>query len=93
MSSNSDCWGSWRNASNWNTPDDIIHIAKDALAVLETINEGSVAKDNPTGLPRLETVREHLKTITKKMTKEFEQVIGASDPENVEDVDVWSTTM
>jgi hypothetical protein len=93
MSNNSDCWGSWRHASNWSNPDDIILIAKDALAVLETINEGSVAKDNPSGLPRLETVKEHLKTITKKMTKEFEQAIGASDTDKVEDVDVWSTTM
>jgi hypothetical protein len=91
MSSTSDCWGTWKNASSWSDPNDIIHIAKDALAVLETINEGSVAKDNPNGLPRLDTVREHLKTITKTMTKEFKDAIGADD--TIEEADVWSTTM
>lgn len=91
MSSTSDCWGTWKNASSWSDPNDIIHIAKDALAVLETINEGSVAKDNPNGLPRLDTVRDHLKTITKTMTKEFKDAIGADD--TIEEADVWSTTM
>jgi hypothetical protein len=86
MDSESDCWGQWNKPSNWSTPDDIIYCAKDALAVLETINEGSVAKDNPRGLPRLETVRDHLST----MNVEFEDAIKGK--EEIEDVDVWSTT-
>ncbi len=93
MSSTSDCWGSWTRPSHWNTPDDIILCAKDALAVLETINEGSVAKDNPSGLPHLDTVRDNLTTITKKMTKEFAKAIKADPDEKIEEVDVWSTTM
>lgn len=92
MSNTSDCWGSWGNSkpTSWSTPDDIVRCAKDALAVLETINEGSVAKDNPAGLPRLDTVREHLKTVTKAMTKEFAEAMNG---DAVEDVDVWSTSM
>ena len=92
MSATSDCWGSWTRPSSWSTPDDIIRCAKDALAVLETINEGSVAKDNPAGLPRLDTVRENLKTITKSMTKEFAEAIK-SDEADIDEVDVWSTSM
>lgn len=91
MSSSSDCWGTWKHPSNWSDPEDIIRIAKDALAVLETVNEGSVAKDNPSGLPRLDTVREHLKNVTKAMTKEFAKAINAD--EDIEEVDVWSTNM
>jgi hypothetical protein len=86
MSSESDCWGSWSHPRNWSTPEDVILCAKDALAVLETINEGSVAKDNPRGLPRLETVKGHLST----MNVEFEDAI-AGDPADIDDVDVWST--
>ena len=85
MSSESDCWGSWKYPKNWNNPQDIINVAKDALAVLETINEGSVAKDNPRGLPRIETVRNHLST----MNADFESKI---DPDKIEEVDVWDTT-
>lgn len=85
MDSESDCWGQWQKPSNWSTPDDIIYCAKDALAVLETINEGSVAKDNPRGLPRLETVRNNL----SNMNVEFEDAIKGE--EEIEDVDVWST--
>lgn len=92
MSATSDCWGTWKHPSGWTSPDDIIRCAKDSLAVLETVNEGSVAKDNPAGLPRLDTVREHLKTVTKAMTKEFAQAIN-SDEAEVEETDVWSTTM
>ena len=94
MSSTSDCWGSWTRPNSWSTPDDIILCAKDALAVLETINEGSVAKDSPSGLPTLETVKDNLTTITKAMTKEFAKALNKQDPdEKIEEVDVWSTTM
>ena len=81
----SDCWGSWKHPKNWSTPDDIIRCAKDGLAVLETINEGSVAKDNPDGLPRIETVKNGLTT----MNLEFEDAVKGS-PEKTEE-DVWST--
>jgi hypothetical protein len=87
MSSESDCWGNWKYPQTWSTPQDIILCAKDALAVLETINEGSVAKDNPSGLPRIETVRNHLST----MNVEFEDAIQG-ESEDLDDEDVWSTT-
>lgn len=84
MSSESDCWGQWNHPERYDSPDDIIYCAKDALAVLETINEGSVAKDNPRGLPRLETVKNHL----SDMNADFEDAVKG---EQVEDDDVWST--
>ena len=85
MTSDSDCWGSWKPPSNWSNPTDIIRCAKDALAVLETINEGSVAKENPVGLPRLETVKNHLTT----NNIDFENAI---DPDTPDEEDVWSST-
>jgi len=84
MSSDSDCWGSWHHPTNWSNPTDIIRCAKDALAVLETINEGSVAKDNPVGLPRLSTVKDNLTTNNIA----FEDAINK---DKIEEVDVWST--
>jgi len=84
MSSNSDCWGSWHHPTNWGSPTDIIRCAKDALAVLETINEGSVAKDNPVGLPRLDTVKDNLTANNIA----FEDAINK---DKIEEVDVWST--
>jgi hypothetical protein len=81
MSSDSDCWGSWKHPSSWSNPTDIIRCAKDALAVLETINEGSIATANPSGLPTIATVKEHLTT----NNVDFENTI------NIEEVDVWST--
>lgn len=52
----SDCWGSWKHAKSWKTPTDILGIAKDAEAVLETINQGSLASRGPSGLPRSSTI-------------------------------------
>jgi hypothetical protein len=80
-----DCWGSWKHPSSWSSPDDIIRCAKDALAVLETINEGSVAKDNPAGLPRVETVKNGLTTTNI----DFEDAVKGEI--KVEEEDVWST--
>jgi len=87
MSNDSDCWGQWQKPSSWSTPDDIVFCAKDALAVLETINEGSVATSNPTGLPQIETVRDHLTTITK----DFGKVLDGKNKKKTEDEDVWDT--
>jgi hypothetical protein len=79
-----DCWGSWKKDSKWTSPDDIIRLAKDALAVLESINEGSIARRSPTGLPKLDTI---LKNLGRKST--FKKILG--DEVKAEDKDVWST--
>lgn len=58
--SNPDCWGNWLPKRGWNTPDDIIKCAREAEAVLENINTGSIAKANPVGMPRRDTVLRHV---------------------------------
>lgn len=64
--SNPDCWGSWAYPKEWKTPDDILQIAGQAQAVLETINTGSIANQTPRGLPRKATVARHLEDERKK---------------------------
>lgn len=80
-----DCWGSWRKPDTWDSPDDILKIAKDAEAVLETINSGSFANRSPSGLPRSAT-----------LLKNVEDVEGHSEATTIEreggndnDDDVW----
>jgi type II secretory pathway component PulJ len=79
---NGDCWGSWRYDKSWSTPDDIIKIAKDAEAVLETINQGSLASRAPTGLPRIQT----LLNAVEKLDEEKAQTV---ERENSLEDDVW----
>lgn len=55
-----DCWGTWKYATTWSTPDDIIKIAKEAEAVLETVYFPSIATDNPKFLPQKVNLLEHL---------------------------------
>lgn len=87
MSTDQDCWGQWQKPTNWSTPDDIIFCAKDALAVLETINEGSIATSEPAGLPKKDTVANHLTTITK----DFKDKLDGRKKSKTEDEDVWDT--
>lgn len=58
--SSPDCWGNWKHPSRFETPEDIINIAREAEVVLENINTGSIADHNPRGLPRLTTVKRHI---------------------------------
>ena len=60
-----DCWGNWwnnRTAENniWEIPDDIIKLAREAECVLENVNTDSLVDRNPTGLPRLSTLRKYI---------------------------------
>jgi len=64
-----DCWGNWKWESQWKTPDDIINIARQGEAVLENVNTGSIAKSEPRGLPRLETLKRHVPRNAKKNAK------------------------
>lgn len=57
----SDCWGNWKYSQmSWNTPDDIIKIGENALAVLENINGASLATSRPAGLPRPATLEKNI---------------------------------
>lgn len=87
MSGNSgDCWGNWKyNTKQWRTPDDIIKIAREAEGVLGTINKGSIATNNPAGLPRLSTIE---KNITK--LRDYNPRETARPRVNNDEEDVWS---
>jgi len=55
--SSPDCWGDWRPSSiRWKTSNDILRVAKEAEAILERINEYSLAIHTPEGLPRFSTI-------------------------------------
>lgn len=81
---NGDCWGSWRHNKSWSTPDDILKIGKDAEAVLETINHGSLANRSPAGLPRVQT----LLSAVEKLDEEQAQTVERDGGNTLED-DVW----
>lgn len=55
-----DCWGKWKFNTSWTTPNDILKIAKEAEAVLETINTLSMATENPRHLPQKNNLEQHL---------------------------------
>ena len=55
-----DCWGKWKYTKKFESPNDIIKIARDAESVLENINTGSIANSTPRGLPRQTTVAKHV---------------------------------
>ena len=89
-----DCWGKWKNASTWKTPNDIIRIAREAEAVLENINTGSIAEPNPRGLPRKSTLGRHL-VESKKSQKmgalnQTTRRSGITEQVRREDGEVWS---
>ncbi len=60
MDSGSDCWGQWAHEKRWSTPDDILQLARDAMAVLENVNTSSPGNRTPSGLPRLATLEQHV---------------------------------
>jgi hypothetical protein len=61
-----DCWGKWNWDATWSTPDDILKICKEAEAVLEYINYGSLAQENPRHLPQKASLTDHLMRGTAK---------------------------
>ncbi len=56
----SDCWGAWKHPKNYTTVDDILQMARNAANVLSNINSNSVASQNPVGMPRFSTVKDHV---------------------------------
>jgi hypothetical protein len=55
-----DCWGNWKYPKTWKTVEDLIKIGREAEAVLENINTGSIANSTPRGLPRRRTLEKHV---------------------------------
>ena len=82
-----DCWGNWKKPNRWDTPDDIIRIAKEAEAILETINHGSLAEHNPTGLPRMTTLIKAAEKMEDVVEPDTVERDGGSNTED----DVWLT--
>jgi hypothetical protein len=82
--SNDDCWGNWNHISNWKNIQDIISCARDAEAVLEVINQGSLAKRNPSNLPRIETILNAIKDLDDYNPSTVERENG-----NTAEEDVW----
>lgn len=77
----SDCWGSWRAWRNARIekPEDILYWCKEAEGVLETINQGSLANPNPSGMTRFSTIEKHVKNLDSIQTTSVE----------FDDDDVW----
>jgi hypothetical protein len=63
-----DCWGNWSYPHEWKNVADLIRVARDAEAVLENVNTGSIADSTPRGLPRRRTLEKHL---AKQKTKDI----------------------
>jgi len=89
-----DCWGKWKRATVWKNPTDIIRIAREAEAVLENINTGSIAEPNPRGLPRKSTLGRHLiedkKSQKMGALNQTTRRSGISEQVRSEDGEVWS---
>lgn len=89
-----DCWGKWKNRSDWKKPEDIIKIAREAEAVLENINTGSIAEQNPRGLPRSSTLKRHLveskKSVKMGALNQSSRRSGITETVRTEDSEVWS---
>lgn len=83
-SSSGDCWGKWKWDPNWSTPTDIIKLAKNAEAVLEVINKSSIATENPTSLPRINTLMKVIAEVEEVEASTVERE-GGNDIED----DVW----
>jgi hypothetical protein len=61
ISRSSDCWGDFKySGEDVSTAEKAIELAKKALVVLETINEFSLGTQNPRGLSRFNTLKNHL---------------------------------
>lgn len=90
----SDCWGSWNFNKSWKTPDDILSICRDAMAVLENINGGSLAQRSPSGLPTYATVLKNSGNVVPSTTSlsKVDERIGVTDEGSRDTVGgTWTT--
>lgn len=89
-----DCWGKWTYAHSWKKPEDIIRIAREAEAVLENINSGSIAEQNPRGLPRQNTLKRHLigrkENVKMGTLNQTTRRSGITESVRSDDQNIWS---
>jgi hypothetical protein len=96
-----DCWGNFNPSRRiCNTPDEILQLADEAMAVLENINTHSVASRSPRNLPRLNTLLNHLvkddddkSNIKEEVKKDILRESGGSVLSDILDDDMWNTTV
>lgn len=86
-----DCWGNWDYNRNWNTPDDIILLAKEAESILETINQGSLAEHNPVGLPRIATIIKAVEDVDPVDESIIKATSEKRKRNETGDEDIWSS--
>jgi hypothetical protein len=97
MGGDSDCWGQWSIPQRFKEPSDILDIARHAMGVLENVNTGSPGDRSPSGLPRLETLRQHVltgeaaKNVSYGMSKADERAGITEDTDRGLVAQVWST--
>ncbi len=93
----SECWGQWKYSDRtWETPDDVIRVAQEAQVVLENVNAKSPGRENPQGLPRLNTLQNHLVKNKKKLEQadinQREERMGIETQEtHIDDEHIWRT--
>ena len=92
-----DCWGQFRYDRSFNNVDDLLKIKYAAEAVLENVNTGSIATQNPRGLPRKVTLLRHLVNIPTAIKKAEKTRLtqdqirsGIADSIRITQNDVWT---
>jgi len=89
-----DCWGQWKAPKEFNGPEDIIKIAKDAEAVLQNVNPSSLASRSPFGLPRFSTLERHLVESKNQNSIELRTLSQSDARQGIttgsDDTDVWT---
>jgi hypothetical protein len=92
-----DCWGKWKFHRKWESPSDIVKVAREAEAVLSNINTGSIAEHSPSGLPRKATVFRHVLKDEESKKKNSMGTLnqnvrraGITTNTRVDDPDVWT---
>jgi hypothetical protein len=93
--SSPDCWGNWVPPSTWNTADDILNIADQAVYVLENINSASLATRSPRGLPRFGTLMRNLVSdgsgVVSDNPRNSLDRTGVNRESEINNSDVWSS--
>jgi len=87
-----DCWGKWTYKNTWETPTDILAIGRQAESMLENINTGSLATNNPRGLPRINTVKKNVVTERHSVEAISRESLrqGITGDIRQDDTEVWS---
>jgi hypothetical protein len=101
LGGNSDCWGNFKpNGRTITEPNDMIAFCREAVAVLETINDMSIGTMNPRGLPRYNTLKKNLLSVeesgknpndSRSSTNSRNERSGVSQTMENESESVWST--